>query len=278
PTVGGISIPQTLVGGQSVTFTSQANDNVDLQSSSFDIMYSAASGSAVLYYPGDNYGPNYDATVVTSAPLNATVPFFIKQLQGTFGGAPTNFVAGVGADSGRAQQVTVRAIDAANLISANSFAAIPAINIANSTGFTAGTQLSTFQVTNGATAISNGSTPATSTTSTTLVASAVLNSATAQSANLPFSQVCFFYQQTAAGNAATPSIPTGDLVSLGCVAGPDIADVANVSRTWTYRLPSFDPAAGLGTGTTPVSIYAIGVNASGVGLISGVNNNITVVP
>ncbi|MEO7457913.1 MAG: Ig-like domain-containing protein, partial [Gemmatimonadaceae bacterium] len=38
PTVGGISIPQTLVGGQSVTFTSQANDNVDLQSSSFDIM------------------------------------------------------------------------------------------------------------------------------------------------------------------------------------------------------------------------------------------------
>lgn len=274
PTVGGISIPQTLAGGSSVTFTSQANDNVDLQASNFDITYSAASGGYSLFYTGDNYGPNYDATRVTTAPLNATVPFFIKQLQNTAGGAPVPFAAGVGADSGRAQTVTVRAIDAANLISANSFAAIPAINISNSAGFTAGTQFSTFNVTNGATNLANGT--GTGTRTATLTAQAVLNSATAQQANLPFTQVCFFYQQTAAGNAADPTIPTGDLVSLGCVNSPDIADVANVSRTWTYRLSNFDPAAALGTAGT-VNIYAVGVNAAGVGVITGANSNITLV-
>ena len=272
PTVGGISIPQTLVGGSSVTFTSQANDNVDLQASNFDITYSAASGGYTLFYTGDNYGPNYDATRVTSAPLNATVPFFIKQLQNTAGGAPVAFAAGVGADSGRAQTVTVRAIDAANLISANSFAAIPAINISNSTGFT--NQFSTFAVTNAAQNINNGT--GTTTTSTTLTAQAVLNSGTAQQANLPFSQVCFFYQQTAAGNAANPQIPTGDLVSLGCVNNPDIADVANVSRTWTYRLTGFNPDASLGTAGT-INVYAIGVNAAGVGIITAPNANITLV-
>lgn len=274
PTVGGISIPQQLAGGSSVTFTSQANDNVDLQASNFDITYSPASGGYALFYTGDNYGPNYDATRVTSAPLNATVPFFIKQLQNTAAGAPVAFAAGVGADSGRATTVTVRAIDAANLISANSFAAIPAINVTNSNGFTAGTQFSTFSVTNAAQNINNGT--GTTTTSTTLTAAAVLNSATAQQANLPFSQVCFFYQQTAAGNAADPTIPTGDLVSLGCVGAPDIADVANVSRTWTYRLPNFDPAKALGTAGT-INIYAIGVNAAGVGVITGANANITLI-
>jgi hypothetical protein len=280
PTVGGISIPQTLVGGSSVTFTSQANDNVDLQASNFDITYSAASGGYSLFYTGDNYGPNYDATRVTSAPLNATVPFFIKQLQNTAGGAPVAFAAGVGADSGRATTVTVRAIDAANLISANSFAAIPAINISNSTGFT--TEFTTFSVSsvrNDGTAagvsVTNGTGTGT-TKATTLTASAILNSATAQQANLPFSQVCFFYQQTAAGNAANPQIPTGDLVSLGCVSSPDIADVANVSRTWTYRLAGFDPPAALGTAGT-INIFAVGVNAAGVGIISGPNANITLI-
>ena len=280
PTVGGVSIPQTLVGGSSVTFSSSAADNVDLQASNFDITYSAASGGYALFYTGDNYGPNYDATRVTSAPLNATVPFFIKQLQNTAAGAPVAFAAGVGADSGRATTVTVRAIDAANLLSVNSSAAIPAINISNSAGFT--TEFSTWAVssvrTDGAAtgvSITNGTGTGT-TKSTTLTAQAVLFNAAAQQANVPFSQVCFFYQQTAAGNAANPQIPVGDLVSLGCQTAPDIADVANVSRTWTYRLAGFDPPAFLGTAGT-INIFAVGVNANGVGIITAGNANITLI-
>jgi len=280
PTVGGVAIPQSLAGGQSVTFTSQANDNVDLQSSNFSLLYSAASGAASLYYNGDNYGPNYDATRVTSSALNATVPFFIKQLQGeTAGGVPVAFAAGVGADSGKAQSVTVRAIDAANLISAPVAAGIPQINIANSTGFTAGTQFNTFVVSGPAAInVSNAATPGTTTTSVPLTAQAVFNGATAQQINVPFSQVCFFYQQTAAGNAANPAIPTGDLVSLGCQSAPSIADVANTSRTWTYTLGSaFNPPPELGTAGT-INVYAVGVNAAGVGVITPANANITLIP
>jgi hypothetical protein len=266
PTVGGVSIPQALVGGAAVTFTSQANDNVDLKASNFSVTYSATSGTPSLYYAGDNYGPNFDATRVTSSALNATVPFFIKQLQGTAAGAPVAFAPG---DSGKAASVTVRAVDAANLVSAPVAAAIPPINIASSAGFTAA-QLSTFSdVTPApATALSNGTGTAARTTG--LAAAAVLNSATAQQANQPFSQVCFFYQQT----TANPLIPLNDLVQIGCVSAAEITDVANVSRTWTYRFPNFDPAADLGTAGT-VTIYAIGINAAGVGIISGPGNTIT---
>jgi hypothetical protein len=274
PVVSGISIPQTLVGGAPVTFTSGATDNVDLQASNFNLQYSAATGLN-LFYAGDNYGPNYDATIVKTATINATVPFFIKQLQATAAGAPVAFTA---ADSGKATQINVRAIDAANLVSVASSAAIPNINIAPSAGFTAGTELNTFQVTNAAQNISNGS-PASAgnPTSTSLTATAILTTAAAQSAPLPFSQVCYFYQQSAAGFAADPTIPAGTYVQIGCVSAPIITDVAGVSRTWTYTLTGFDPAAALGTAGT-VSIIAVGVKSTGVGLASAANTNITLIP
>jgi hypothetical protein len=270
PVVQGISIPQNLVGGTSQTFTSTATDNVDLQSSSFNLQYSPLTGLN-LYYPGQSYGPNYDATLVTSTPVNATVPFFIKQIQATAAGAP---VALAGADSGEATSVTVRAIDAANLISAASTAAIPNINISSSAGYTTA-DFSTFNETNAAQNINNGT--GTTTTSTNLTAAVMLNSAGAQSAATPFSQVCFFYQQTAAGAAADPTIPAGSYVQIGCVPAPSITDVAGVSRTWTYTLSGFNPPAALGTAGT-VNVIAIGVNGAGVGITTAPNANITLVP
>ncbi len=274
PVVQGISIPQNLTGGVSQTFTSTATDNVDLKASNFNLQYSAATGLN-LFYAGDNYGPNYDATLVTSAPVNATVPFFIKQIQATAAGAPVAFTA---ADSGEAQAINVRAIDAANLISIASVAAIPNINISSSVGFTAGTEFNTFNETNAAQAVSNGATPATTPTSVALTAQAVLTSAGAQSAALPFSQVCFYYQQSAAGAAADPTIPANSYVQVGCVSAPSITDVAGVSRTWTYTLsPAFDPPVALGTAGA-VNVIAIGVKASGVGIASAPNGSITVAP
>ncbi|MEO8564006.1 MAG: Ig-like domain-containing protein [bacterium] len=270
PVVQGISIPQNLTGGVAQTFTSTATDNVDLQASSFDIAYSAASG-LTLYYAGQSYGPNYDATLVTSTAVNATVPFFIKQIQATAAGAP---VALAPADSGEAQSITVRAIDAANLISIASTAAIPNINISSSSGYST-VDFNTFSVTNAAQNINNGS--GTTTTSTNLTAAVMLNSGSAQSAATPFAQVCYFYQQTAAGNVADPTIPTGDYVQIGCITAPSITDVAGVSRTWTYTLSGFNPPAALGTAGT-INVVAIGVNAGGVGIATAPNANITLVP
>jgi Bacterial Ig-like domain (group 2) len=273
PLVSGISIPQNLVGGAPVTFTSGATDNVDLKASNFNIQYTAATGLN-LFYAGDNYGPNYDNTIVKTATINATVPFFIKQLQATAGGVPVALTA---ADSGEAQVVNVRAIDAANLVSIASTANIPNINISSSAGFTAGTEFNTFQVTNQNQAISNGATPAATPTSVTLTATAVLLTAGAQAAPLPFSQVCYFYQQTAAGFAADPTIPNGSYVQIGCVSAPSITDVAGVSRTWTYQLAGFDPPVALGT-AGGVNVIAVGIKASGVGIATSPNANNTLAP
>ncbi|MDB4916728.1 MAG: Ig domain protein group 2 domain protein [Gemmatimonadetes bacterium] len=285
PIVQGISIPQNLVGGTSTTFTSTATDNVDLKSSNFNLTYSATSGNgnvltpggATLYYSGDSYGPNYDITRVTTASVNANVPFFIQQLQGTSGGgAPLALSA---ADSGEAQTINVRAIDAANLISVASVAGIPNINISSAAGFTTGAEFDTFTESNTAlaTPLSNGT--GTNGRTVTLSAAAVKTSggAAIQSTGVPFSQVCFFYQQTVAGFAADATIPTGALVSVGCVSAPSITDVAGVSRTWTYQLAGFDPPAALGTASS-VTLYAVGVKANGVGIVSQPNNTVLMVP
>ncbi len=280
PTIGGVSIPQTLVGGSSVTFLSAVSDNVDLSSSNFSLLYSAISGSPSLYYSADNYGPTFDSTRVTSANLNATVPFFIKQMQGTAGAACPNGATGtqitgtcgtvtafaVG-DSGRAASVTVRAIDAAGIQSTAPAAAIPVTNITSSSGF--GTTINEFGVNNAQVTLSNGN--GTGTRSVALTAQAQYSGANPQQQNVPFSQVCFYYQNNVAQSAAQP-IPLNDLVQIGCVNAPAITDAAGVSRNWTYTLsPNWDPPAYLGTAGNTVNIFAVGINSNGVGIISQAN-------
>jgi hypothetical protein len=276
PVVQGISIPQNLVGGASTSFTSTATDNVDLASANFNVAYTPASGTVSLYYLGSNYGAKYTAAnVTTTATVTATVPFFIQQLQGTTGGgAPVALTA---ADSGEAQSITIRAVDAAKNVSAASFAAIPNINISSGSGFTAGTQFDTWNVTNTATTLSNGGGGLA--TTTTLTASAILNSGTAQTATVPFSQVCFFYQ----ANAGDVTIPAGSYAPAvgssgsNCITAPNITDVAGLSRTWTYQLVGYDPPAALGTASSP-NIIAIGIKANGVGIVSPVSPAVTLAP
>ncbi|MDB4913947.1 MAG: Ig domain protein group 2 domain protein [Gemmatimonadetes bacterium] len=273
PLAGGISIPQFLVGGQPTSFSSSATDNVDLRSSSLEVTYSAASGGTTLYYAADTYGPNFDATRVTSTVINGAVPFFITQLQGTIGsGAPVAFTT---ADSGRAQTLTARAVDAANLVSVPSTATVPAANLTSAPGFTAGVDFSTIHEVNAPVALSNGA--GTNARATTLAAALEFTSPNAQNAVVPAAQVCFYYRVSASANAAVPGMPVGDLVQVGCVSSPTITDIGGVSRTWTYTLPGFDPPAELGT-VGPVLLYAIAMKANGVGIISQPNTNVTLVP
>ncbi|MEP6621649.1 MAG: Ig-like domain-containing protein [bacterium] len=275
PVVQGISIPQNLVGGAPVTFSSTATDNVDLASTNFNITYSAATAGANLFYAGQTYGTKFTAAgVVTTTPVAATVPFFIQQLQATTaGGTPVALTA---ADSGEAQVVNVRAVDAAKNVSALSSANIPNINISSAAGFLGTTDFTTFQEVNTAGAISNPANPAAGGVAT-LSATAVLNAAGAQNAVVPFSQVCFFYQQSAAGAAADPTIPLGSYVQVGCVSAPSLTDVAGISRTWTYQLTGFNPPAALGTAGA-INIVAVGIKGTGVGILSQVNSTLTLAP
>ena len=266
PAVGGITIPQNLTGGGSTVFTSTASDNVDLRSSNFDIQYSALTGLD-LFQQADDYGPNFDQSLVKNATVNAAVSSFIQQIQSTNGaGVPIP----LGADKGEATSINVRAVDAAKLQSPASSAALPFL--AQSTGFTQGVEFDNFTIASGAQSVNNGT--GTALTSVSLVSNAILFGAAAQSAPTPFAQVCYYYQQTATGNLANPAIPTGVYVQIGCVPSPSITDFAGVSRTFTYTLSSFDPPAALGT-SGAVSIIAIGMKSTGVGIVAPISTNIT---
>jgi hypothetical protein len=268
PIVQGISVPG-LIGGTTVQFNSTATDNVDLKSAAFEVAYAPPSGAVNLFYLADDYGPNFDATRVTSATINAVIPFFIAQLQGTSGtGAPVPFLD----DHGIANSVSIRAFDAANLASSPSTTTI-ASNVSSPTGFTSA-QLTTFAEKNTAVTVSNRADVG---PTVTLSAAAQLSSSSAQSANVPFAQVCFYYQQSAEGYANDNTVLAGRLVNAGCVTTPDVTDVANVSRTWTYTLPSFDPPRALGTSSS-VKLYAIGMDSGGVGILTPVNTQVVLVP
>jgi hypothetical protein len=272
PQLGAVTVPQNLVGGSAQTFSSTATDNVDLQWANFDIQYSALTG-VDLYSYAQGFGPSFDASLTTSASVTGTVPFFIQQLQATTAsGMPIPFA---GADSGEATAVNFRVFDAANLQSTVASAVIPTVNISSSVGFTPGTELDSFTIPVNPKSVNNGA--GTALTSVPLTVNAVLQGSGAQQALVPFTLVCFYYQQTSAGHAADPSIPLGSYVQINCAAVASILDMPAVSRTFTFTVNGWNPPASLGTAGT-LNVIAIGINSGGIGLVSPVSTNITLVP
>jgi len=287
PTVGGVGFPAAITGGlPSPVFTSSAADNVDLFAVGIEFAYPATGGNTGIIV-GDtavNYGPNFDSTRVT-----APAPFtyaargpggFIKQIyqQGPGDVAPTAADPNISGAGTTATFVTVRAVDAARNVSTPNSAAIPAGNITASPLVPACSATVTtacyniFRVTEPTAPVnvSNGSQTVTLAASIQGLVSSVTS---------PFSVVCFYYQQTAAGAVAFPGIPAGDWVQVpgGCVQLGDVTDAGTI-RTWTYRV-NWNPDNSLGT-TGILPIRAFGFSQANPGVVHSTLtfNNITLTP
>jgi hypothetical protein len=276
PTVGGIAVPATLIGGTSASFATSAADNLDLISSDYTIAYAAnPSGNPA---PGANLpiraggpalGVAFDNTLTTASSFSINVPFFIRSIATTSAAnQPQNNPA-------LPTSIAVRAYDAASNPSAPGTAPIQAANVPQTTptdftqpqtGQPAGAAMQSFQVSNAATNVSNcpaagcaGNAAPANPTSVALTATAVGGTGPNFQFINPFTQVQFYYYDVTAQ----------EYVLIGSAVAPVVTDQTGANtRTFTWTLsPAWDPPASLGSGLAP-RIIAVGVNARGDALAS----------
>jgi hypothetical protein len=289
PVAGGIAVPASIVGGTSVSFATNAADNLDLISSDFTLTYAAnPSGNALANLPiraaGPSLGTAFDNVLTTSSSFNIAVPFFIRSIATTTAAnAPQN-----NGGAGLPTSIAMRAYDAASNPSAvipatnTGFSNIGAANVPQTgrTDFTVAPPganvaavMQTFAETNAAKNISNcpaagcagGVSPANPTTVTLTAAATGAEGANFQFLN-PFSQVQFYYLD------AAPPGGTGEYIFIGSSVAPVVSDNATVTvRTFTWTLATaFDPPTNL-VAPVALNVVAVGVNAQGDALATAVN-------
>jgi len=286
PTLGGIAVPATLVGGSSASFATSATDNLDLVSTNYTLAYAITPTNAAqqlnIRANGNDIGVAFDNALTTSVPsFSLNVPFFIRTIATTTaGGAPQNNAA-------FASQISVRVQDAANNTSAPGVAPIQFANISQTTPVTNFTAAQSnganftgtgFSVSNAVANVSNcptatcagGVAPANATSVTLTATAQGTEQATAPAFQFqsPFTQVQFYYLDTGYAGASNEWILIG---SSGAPSGSDNA--TQTVRTYNWSI-SFDPPAALGSGA-PLRVIAVGVNANGDALATAQNSNIT---
>jgi hypothetical protein len=280
PTVGGIAVPATIVGGQSASFATSATDNLDLVSSDYSLLFGNTPASATtprfsIRTPGPAVGTAFDNVLTTAASFNVTVANFIRNLQTTdAGGVPQ-----ANAATGLPDTVAVRVYDAAGNSGTSGLVVINAANVPQTTVTSyAAPQSNTatftsFLVSNAAANISNcpaagctGGVAAANATSVQLQAQAVGTEGTNFQFNNPFAQVQFYYLEPV----------SGEYVFIGAAVAPVVTDNSTTTaRTFTYTLANaFDPPASLLTGAV-LKIVAVGVNTTGDALAAPVFGGIT---
>ena len=244
PTVGAVTqSPAAVVSLGTVTVSASAADNFDLATSAGRLVYNPA-GTAptpVTFQSvaGTSFGPNFDATLVTSGTASVALPNVYRGLQG---------------------------VDATNVIQANRAgptATITVTDVGTNTATSAAGAIATttaganIQAGNTFTVTPTSAAPATTQTTTSLTArvAGLITDPAFQSQ--PFAQIDFY------------KLTGGEQVLVGSVTGVLVTD-NNTSgvRTYTYSATSVAlTAAAVNT------FYAVGRNAAGDAVIS---NAITV--
>ena len=282
PIMGGISLPPTITGGTSASFSASASDNLDLVSSSYTLAYNTnianpPAGSLALQFrtDGPSLGVAFDNVLTTSAPsFSVPVPLFLRNVQVTDG---TDTPVAFSNPGNLPTSISIRVIDAAGNASLDQTQTISPANVPQTTpaaiSFSTLAGFQKWLVSNAATPLCNAA-PGTAcvapanATSTILKATAVGTLSTFQ---IPFSQVQFYYFDSTPGG-------TNEWRLIGTSSASSVTDDAGLAlRTFTWTI-SFDPPTAFGTGGAAVPILAVGMNAAGDAIASRANSNITVTP
>jgi hypothetical protein len=277
PTMGGVGVPATIIGGAAATFSASATDNLDLATSNYTLSYGTPianppAGSSATFdirAAGPNIGQPFSGTLTTSASFSVVVAQFIRNVQVTNG---TDNPVALANPANQPSAIAVTAIDAAGNPATNT-SPIAAANVpqTNATSYaTSFTGTGTWLVTNtnpGSGAGLCNASPCTTSgavTSVTLTASASGPQATFQT---PFTQVQFYFfdvnvhQWVFIGNATN----SGGTTSGG-------------NNIFTYALTGFSAVGRGQPSAAAINILALGVNAAGDALASRANGAIMLVP
>lgn len=255
---GGVAIPAALVGGTAVSLTGTITDNMTLMGGGGSVQYT--SGLILNYDPSSSFSPaGTFGTFNKTGTATLGVPWLISDLQAP--GGATDPIA----------SFNIRGTDEVGLSGALNVT-IPAANITTGAGTGAGTNgewtaadFASFQENNPATTVHTGT--GSGARSVVLTADVQLPA----NVGVPFSQVCFYYQDpNAVTTDATPTFqaeykPTGQ-----CVSAPGTSN--NVD--WIYTSGAWTPPASLPVG--PVTVIAIGFGANGHAAYTATNANITI--
>jgi hypothetical protein len=271
---GTLTVPGSVTVG--TAFTALASDDMDVVGSNGVLRYPIALGSISadtrIIVPGGTNpaGVAFDNTLTRTSTATVTLASsqWYRSLGTISGGAITGGV--------KPNAIGIRAIDAANNLSAQNQAPIPPGSVSSGTGapYTIGTDLNDFSIAASPTSVSNGN--GTGASSTTFTASVTAASATA---NTPFTSVCFYVvspngTEGALANAVTLGAAK-ELSLLGCSTTPALTTVGS-NRVFQYTM-SYDPPAAFGTSGS-LSIVAIGTNANADGLVTSTPAVVTLIP
>ena len=231
PTAGAASLAASVAPLGTASISSAAADQFDLASSTGRLSYGATNFASVA---GTSFGPNFDATRVTSGSATVALPNVYRGLQTNTAGVinagallPTGTVTVT--DVGRNSVTSTAVAITTTTASAD-------VQVGNTVGLTA-TSLA----------------PTTSQTTTTLTFTVVGSSADPAFQSQPFSKVDLYKANSA-----------GELVLVGTItATPSVTDTGAGVRTYTYT------ATGVAlTAASTNTFFAVGVTAAGQAVLS----------
>jgi hypothetical protein len=250
------------LNGPSVVFNANANDNLDLWDVTYTLAYLGSSLPGPIVYPKVVLNTfNAASLVYSNVPAGITIDGFLRQVQSVSGNTPLAAAAGPFKPTG----LTGVARDVVgNLSAPAAFTAIAGANVTTGVSYLtapAAQLIDSMAITNVATLVSDNGGPGAAVNPLSVTLKAVVRGATA-TFNPPFTRVDFY------------AFFGGNLVQIGSTTGVTTTDDGSAfGRRHTYSL-SWTPGTAFGLGAVPV--YAIGVNASGDGLVSPASGAITI--
>jgi hypothetical protein len=257
------------LSGGTVVFNANASDNLDLWFARYTMTYAGGLAGPIIF-PDVQINSFNSATLLNSnVSAGITVNGFMRQVENVTANGPLA-VGGAFKPTNLAGNV----FDQANNASVTANTAIPGASVTNGVSYTAAiaTQLTrSWAITtpNAATNVSANNVPVcgavTPSTATNVLLTADAFGPTA-TYNPPFSRVDFYV------------LFGGNLVQIGTGSQQAIFDDGSAfgrRHRWTF---DWTPGATYGCAPTNLTIYAVGVNSAGDGLVTLSNTQITVVP
>jgi hypothetical protein len=259
PTIGSISVPATITGGQSVAISATLTDNVELKDYRSFTSYAENSLSYTILASESNLGGYGPDPLGSQHAASTTIPTFIRSIESSAAGLPTSVIA-------RATHLNYQVRDQLDNVTGQAQGILPLISAAiggsgqETSWRGAGRPFSpsvnpvaSYQNTTSATSICVDSDGDGCTTPSTITLTATATGPALTFTN-PFARVNFYYREAATGLLV--------LIATGSAASND--NPATNTRTWTYSA-SFTTPSGLAVGGA-LLVMAIGVDVSGRGL------------
>ncbi|MGH7711199.1 MAG: Ig-like domain-containing protein [Gemmatimonadaceae bacterium] len=257
PAVGGVSSPAFLTGGQTATFSTGAQDNLDLGSGVFTLAYLGTADA--FRFPSIAIG-TFGSDVFTVTANLALQYSFIRSMQLAPGGTPNGAVGNI------PNTVTAQAVDVAGNLSTVSTLTIPAGSIQGTPVAYAGFTWAITQPAAATTVSRDDAAVTPAVNQVAITAQAVgPGSATVTPLQNPFTARVEFWAQSAVGQQWR---------QIGISTSPSVTDTGP-TRTWSFTI-TWNPDAN----TAPVAavgyrVIAVGVSAVGDALQTDANTNIT---